>query len=141
MTKLEFVDLQKQLEECFGGYSQLKRERIFHYCHDLSAEQFRSMVIYFIDNDKKPGVADFKAKVRAMPNENSDDKRSKAKPFSNIDPNNPGLKRYLKLMGVKTVQEAIREERNLVKIESSEDTEARLRKMERILAEGGDEWR
>jgi hypothetical protein len=65
MDKLSFEMVFKSIEQCFGKYPDIKKEMIFSHCSEISAESFRKICIYFIDNDKKPGVLDFKAKIKS----------------------------------------------------------------------------
>lgn len=66
MNVTDFNKLFENFEKTFGRYSDLVKGRIFHYCRDLTKDQFHEVCIRFVDQDKKPGVNDFRLKARAL---------------------------------------------------------------------------
>ena len=65
MDQPSFHLVFSSIEQCFGKYPEIKKEMIFSHCSEISAESFRKICISFIDNDKKPGILDFKAKIKS----------------------------------------------------------------------------
>lgn len=63
---MEFLDIFGNFERDFGKFSDFKVERIYHFCRNLTADQFRSVCVNFIDHDKKPGILDFRAKAKGL---------------------------------------------------------------------------
>jgi hypothetical protein len=66
MMRLEFNEMFSIAEDCFGKFSPLKKDRIFHFCQNLSNEQLRKLIVHFVDSGVRPDVNHFREKASVL---------------------------------------------------------------------------